>query len=1675
MDARQMQSLVQRLVNNPHDEDAINAAYDVGQQDPRAYATFLEKVGTATADPAYAAHWLTEAANVWSMSLADAHRAARALMMAIDRDPTQAAPAERLAELYREKNDIKALVAMLERRAKAIAPLAEQDPEARVQAASIHEELGRWWSDQSMAQPRKAMENYRRAVEYDPTNQYAIYATRELLKGAGHWAEAVAYFDLELKLVEDDERRIALYQDEAEVRRNAGDLAGAADAIRRARATEGGQDPGLKQLLASLVLERVQSGQPVGEDERVEAAQLFIELAEEYPGEHGLSYSVCAAEIEPANDRAVQLALYYAEQLGRQTEVSQQAAAYLKANPGGVVAEDARRVVNEAVQAGVGDDALFEALAPPADAPEDVRVRALLDQASGLARKARKPEAAAKYEQVLQLDPGNDEAISFLEGHLRGRRKFTELRDLLFRASQIETADPEARRRWLRELAGLCETQLRDIDTAVRSLQDLVALDPTDEASQGQLRRLLERAGRWDDLVIVLEQQAGQESDVEARISMEKAIAKIHEQKRRDPVATGQTWARIAALTPDDDEAVTAAVRSFEKAERFDLAAQVIAEHVASISDADARSALYRRLGELREGAGDFVAAGDAFAEGAALETSAELWQAAERCYVSGEVWAQAASAANERAQLAGGPKEQAALCATEADYLLRLGDESSAILRLEQAADLDPPNDTYAAVLEEHYTKASRSEDLAAFLLRRAERLKDLPQRVALRKRAASLQRDTLGDPEAARLSLLRVLDDVDDIETLQVLAADAEQRSEFADAVQYLRRLGDAIADPADQIEVRMREARLMADGLDDPQGAIERYETILAKLDPSHAEALGAMAELYDRLEDPAGMAKALERQLQVITDAEQKLEIAERLADLYDAKLDDPVAAIRNFDIVRALDPEDFDALQRLADLAARVEDWPRLAKHLAALIEVEGDDEEVSRMTRRLAEILHTKVDKGDEALAALLQVADRGDEDCRADYVRLGDDLGWKGIVATKLVEWYLEARVSEKRQEALRGAFDRFLEVGRSADAAFVAKELIRTRAADAEVAAQLERIAAELKDLESLAVAHDVIVQEMSGPARAEEMVRQAEVQAACGVPTQEAVIHGEQALTSISPSEVEPLIQRLANIAAEPAGIVDLYERQVTRCKNPAERLRALARAAQVASEYKAVDRARAFLDIALGGAIQDDTLQLLEEAAREADRTTGDDRLTNTLVAALAAGGQGARDGGRTRGGLLRRAAELTFNDLGDIDRAFQLLGDSVVAHVNDSALDALEQMAQQVKEPERVEAVLNRALDEVFDGPLVRKLLARRAQLRLEKLDDKRGAAQDLKRLHDLSPSDAAVMEQLSDLYRELEDYRGIVQLYEDQILRGKDQGSRLELARKIARLWEETLRDAREAADAWRRVLRMAAGDPEATEGLERAKKNMLRGDAESRPGPAPAAPGDGAAARGVKEPAAAEETKDTVSASARAKRPAVRESPAQRKAAKARSPGAAPPAPAEAEAAKPAEPAVEPAEPAVEPAVEPAEAEAQAERLPSAPTAASPPEAAERSRGASAVGAAAASPDREVGTMSALEHDEPDTAAPDSSRPQPPPKPLRGARPAASGTRQGPPPAPSVRPGPPPPPLASRAGAAPPPPPAGARSGRAPLPPRAPIAAPHSDDDAMEVDETELLEDGEA
>lgn len=1707
-----MDALVQRLVQNPHDQDAIMQAHGAGGQDPRAYAMLLEKVGTATADPALASHWLTEAANVWILSLNDAHRAARALMIAIDRDPAQPTPAERLAELYREKGDTKALAALLERRAKALAPLAQRDPAVRGDVAGIHEELGRLWSEPPLANPAKAVENYRRALEYDPGSQYSIYAIRETYKAGGQIAEAIPYYALEQALVEDPERRVSLYADEAEARLSISDFDGALQCLENARQVDPA-DPALKQQLATMVLERVRQAQSVDESWKAVGSQLFVELAEEYSGEHGYAYSTCALEILPGHDRAVQLAMFYGDQLGRGAEVAPYAASYLKANPNGALAGEAARAAGGAAPRAApaatvaatakaapaaaskvasaaksvarkvepaeraveefeaadddDDDEIEEELEDEPEAPEvEVdAVEALLKKASQFATKNRKNEAAGVYRDVLKADATNSEALEFLQNYLRQARKYGDLRDVLLRAARAEDAGHEDRIGWLREVASLCESQIRDLDTAIHAWQQLLELAPGDAQGSEQLRRLLERANRWDDLAILLQQEAEQETDTEVRIVLEKQVAKLHETKRKDVTSAGHAWARVAALSPEDDTAVATAVKLFEKAERLDLAAQVIADCVGSVTDDAARAALNKRLGELRRGAGDFVAAGDAFSEAARLTSDAAGWESAERAYADGQAWPQAAAVTNERAQLAKSSKQQAELFALEAAYLVRAGDAEAAITRLDQAVDVDPTSDEIAAALERQLEATDRSGDIAPLLLRRAEKHPDKVARIHLRKRAATLQRDAAGDPGAARESLELVLEDGDDAEALSLLADDAEARSEFPAAVEYLARLARVTSDRTQHTAVALRQAALLAEGVKDLDGAVEQYQRILDDLDPGCVEAMAALANLEERREKYEAAAHALERHMKAAPA--QRGEIAARLADLYEFKLDDLRSALRSLHVVFAADPDDFQAIQRIVEIAERLEEWGIVAEQTARLVEVEGDDEEVSRMTRHLAEVLADKLSRGEEALTALAQVAEQGDVECREAFVALGDRLEKKKLVATKLVEWFGHAAPSPTRDENLHGAFERFVEVGADPEAASIAKELARLRIARPDTAERLEVVAVRLKDLDALSIAHDLIVRELSGPARASEMVRQAEVLVTAGVDPLEAVQHGEQALTSVAPADVEPLLDRLGKLADAPGHVIDLYERQIGRCKSPGDRLGALARAAQIAGERDALDRARGFFDMALATGAQEDTLSTLESVARASDEARKSPALRTTLAEALAAGGQGSRDGGRTRGTLLRRAAVLIYRELGDRERAFGWLGDALVTHVDDAGLDALVELAQEVGEPQRGEVVLSRALAEVFDGPLVRKLLGRRAAVRADLLGNKPGAAEDLKRLHELAPADTEVMETLSALYTELQDYRGMVQLFEDQILRGRDQGQRAELARKVAQLWEERLDDAREAADAWRRVLRMKAGDVEATAGLERAKSNMLRKpdpEEEAEAPPKKAAPPP----KPLSMPAPALDAPQvaagaaTSPAEASPKPPAVT-SPSEPA---AKSSGLDEPAAEPSEVLSRAVEVPAPAEPASK-AEAPASAEqpgasapAKAPLDPVAPPAAAapPPLRAPPPLPPVAPAAPAAGADDEIEVdMSGLDAPRPPSAPARPSRPPPPsargslppPPPPRGPGAASSG--RPPPPPPSMRasrpPTPPPPPartsvsprgpapLPSRPGAPPPPP----------------------------------------
>ena len=412
-------------------------------------------------------------------------------------------------------------------------------------------------------------------------------------------------------------------------------------------------------------------------------------------------------------------------------------------------------------------------------------------------------------------------------------------------------------------------------------------------------------------------------------------------------------------------------------------------------------------------------------------------------------------------------------------------------------------------------------------------------------------------------------------------------------------------------------------------------------------------------------------------------------------LYD-RLGDRDGAIDALEQILAADPEDFDVLVRLADLCEEAEKWDRVAELLARRVEVEADESEAAAAAKRRAEILEVRLGREDDALASLEELADHGVQELRDAYVALADRLGWKGLIASKLVHWWLAAPPSPERTSALVEAFHCFVGVDRVEEACRVGLELARGDHLDRALAKTLEGVACA--DPNALATAHQVLLRGLSGTERMDELLRQA------------------------------PL--------ADP-------------------------------------QRARRLLDEVLRESASPELLASLDALTEDAPKG-----LRRTLAEALAEAGQGAHDGGRTRGNYLLRAASLA-RELGELDQVFAWLTEALASCGTLAALDALDALGSAPEILVRVEGALDRAIDEVFDGPLVRELLLRRASLR--RGANPEGAVSDLQRLHELLPGDEVVFDQLVELLRQLGDRVRLAALLEEHLGRGQAPASRKKL------------------------------------------------------------------------------------------------------------------------------------------------------------------------------------------------------------------------------------------------------------------------------------------------------
>ena len=1284
--------------------------------------------------------------------------------------------------------------------------------------------------------PRRRSRTSAAPSSSSPGSAYAIYGAREIYKSLGQWDDAIQMYEAELAdraRPAAPARALARRGGDAQRRRRSRRRDAGARACAR-QVDE--QDAALQQEFASLIVERLAAGENVPAQERTVGGGALVGLAEVYDGEHGLAYSAGALDIQPGHDRALQLSAYYAAALDRERTTSRRAtSATSRPTPTGPWPATRAGCSRRATRAPAQLDNAIQILEPlrasrrragHREAPRALRAERAADAVRaprrspcpGLARRRepwpcpRRAAGPPRDRAPVRRRPAAGRARRRADARGQGQAR----RGL--RRSTARSSRPT--RRTPRRSPGSRTTcarkrdyaPLRDVLLAAVRVPGRVRRDAQGAAARGRgaLRgkppRRRRRHQRLEAAPRHRPQRRRRAAVAHAPAREDAALGRPRQPARAGGDGRGrpreEDRAREEARDPPGAEAA-----------RLRRRGRGVGAHRATSRRRTTAPSPPRRSCSRRPARIDRAAAGH-------RRERAPRQGRRPRAARCSSAWASCASSSTipaaparptptpptrRRAPSSGRPRSAASSPAERWDRAGQRGraarphggrrQAAGAALRARRRA-LRPRRATTSGVAREPRAgHRSRSDDATSTRAARAsatrsaqklgrarrsswctrgDRLTDKAQRVAVRRQAAHALRG------AARRQGGGARD---------VAQGPRGRRRQGGARAPHRRRRrargphrGDDAPPPpraTSRSTAPRRRASRCARRSSSPRASATSTRpspatsASSADLDPPCRPALQAIADLQEARDNPAAAADALERELEARRrrdGARPASPAASRASTSSSTTPRTPSARSRS---CARPTPTTSTRSRACATSARRPSSGTSVAELLAQRIEVEARRGRGERAHEASSPaVLADKLDRGDEALAALTELADQGDPAIRDAYVELGDRLGWRGIVATKLVEWWFEAKhgaertgAAARRVRALRRGRPRPGRRARRAARSCAARGPTRAR-----------RAARGARD-------QDGRSRRARGRARsprARAHGHRPRDASSCGRPRRGSKAGAPRSRRCSTARRASPAWPRRRPSRSSrgsppsprsPGDVVDLYERQVSRCKAPADRVqRAGARGAgRGRARGNSIARAASSSWRSSGTPSRRDAGGARAGRARDGDRATGGERLRRALCASMASGGQGARDGGKTRGALLRRAASMAHRDLDDVEQAFAWLGDALIAHVDPLTLDALEGLAREIGDPRRAEATLTRALAEVFDGPLVRQLLARRAKLRREQLDDKTGAAADLKKLHDLSPNDQAVMDELSALLTELGDYRG-----DGAALRGPD-------------------------------------------------------------------------------------------------------------------------------------------------------------------------------------------------------------------------------------------------------------------------------------------------------------
>jgi tetratricopeptide (TPR) repeat protein len=565
-------------------------------------------------------------------------------------------------------------------------------------------------------------------------------------------------------------------------------------------------------------------------------------------------------------------------------------------------------------------------------------------------------ELAELLIKVVEIDGGADWAFERLTVALTVAERWGDLLDVYDRA--IARADHTAQRmKLLEEAAQVAKDFASQPDRAIGYMSQLFALEPDNASLAASLERLLERQGRYRDLISLWGSRIDQQPARQQRDTRQRMAVCYVDSLRDYAAALGE----IEKLRKDAPEYKPA----------LELLERILGSETAA--PAERKSALL------------------------------QLKEHFQRSSKPNDV-----VRVLERGLSFADPVERRVLLRELVQRALDLRDDERAFTHQAALLVLEPSTHERDALR----TLAERTRDFERYvgaLVEAARQSREPLMKAELSMEAARLREEQLGQlPEA--IALYREVFDAavsadSSIAAGRRLVKLLEQTDRENETLDVLSRMSEL--EPVEAVRKTMLgKVAQLAEKLGDKERARRAWRSRVGD-DGSDVEALDALVAAAARDEDYAGLAKLLRQRMKVAVSVQARRADLVWLARISDEKLRDLETAILTWRQVHELHPDDSEAVGALTDLLSRAERWPELAEVLSRAAQ-----DEMARFTAlqtQLGDAYRTRLGKPDLAVLryrTALQVDPRN-PGARAGQITLISHEACRPIAVASLAEAY--------------------------------------------------------------------------------------------------------------------------------------------------------------------------------------------------------------------------------------------------------------------------------------------------------------------------------------------------------------------------------------------------------------------------------------------------------------------------------------------------------------------------------------------------------------------------------------------------------------------------------------------------------------------------------------------